>query len=657
MGATGLALIAFTPQNGALTAMSWIWPVPVLALAVYIWVRARRDLPVRARWMLVPVVAVLALAPVAATYENISVVRDQHTYPAPGTSYEVHGHRLYLDCRGQGSPTVVLDNGLGEVTASWARIVAQVDTTTRVCAYDRAGQGWSQDTSSAQDGVMAARDLHTLLNVAGEHGPYLLVGHSIGGTYALTYAAQYPKQVAGMVLLDSSSPEQFTAIPSYAGQYAVVHRVMAVTPTLNRLGLGRVVTAVASSHLPPTAADQVTALTASAHGARSASAEWQVLPTLFTQAKDLTTFGSRPLAVITATESLAERRMGCSAKPSRSPLHPERPPRRRLDPHGPPRGPARLGRSRRCHRPRHRGHPQPLSPGQPMTAPQARVSLDSTATTATRKTTTEGVTMSTTTPAQHAASADTQQHQEHREDETGPKKSWALLGVALAAQILVVLDISVVNTALPSIGRSLGLGGSQLAWIVTAYLMMSGGGLLLGGRIADQLSRRTVFLTGLALFTAASLVSGFAETGGQLIATRSVQGLSAALLTPSALALIMTTYAGAQRKTALATWGAVGSLGVAAGVLLGGAITTWTSWQFIFWVNGPVGSRRAPRRHAGSSRSTRLPAPLSTPSTFRVPRPSSVAWPASSTHSAEPPPTAGGASTPPLRSPRRSRCW
>jgi EmrB/QacA subfamily drug resistance transporter len=169
------------------------------------------------------------------------------------------------------------------------------------------------------------------------------------------------------------------------------------------------------------------------------------------------------------------------------------------------------------------------------------------------------------------------------------KQSWALLAVALAAQILVVLDISVVNTALPSIGRSLHLGGSQLQWLVTAYLMMSGGGLLLGGRTADLLSRRLVFLTGLVLFTAASLLSGFATSGGQLIATRSIQGLSAALLTPSALSLITTTYAGAQRKTALAMWGAVGSLGVAAGVLLGGAITTWTSWQFIFWINGPIG--------------------------------------------------------------------
>jgi EmrB/QacA subfamily drug resistance transporter len=125
--------------------------------------------------------------------------------------------------------------------------------------------------------------------------------------------------------------------------------------------------------------------------------------------------------------------------------------------------------------------------------------------------------------------------------------------------------------------------------VVTSYLMMSGGALLLGGRIADLVSRRRVFLTGLALFTVASLFSGFAHDGSQLIATRTIQGLSAALLTPSALSLITTTYAGSQRKAALAMWGAVGSLGVAGGVLLGGAITTWSSWHFIFWVNVPVG--------------------------------------------------------------------
>jgi EmrB/QacA subfamily drug resistance transporter len=176
----------------------------------------------------------------------------------------------------------------------------------------------------------------------------------------------------------------------------------------------------------------------------------------------------------------------------------------------------------------------------------------------------------------------------HQADE-GPRRSWSLLCIALAAQILVVLDISVVNTALPAIGRSLNLAGEDLQWLVTAYVMMSGGALLLGGRISDLLSRRSVFLAGLALFTLASLASGLAESGTQLIGTRAVQGLSAALLTPSALALITTSYSGAQRRTALALWGAVGSLGVAAGVLVGGAITTWSNWQFIFWVNVPVG--------------------------------------------------------------------
>jgi EmrB/QacA subfamily drug resistance transporter len=185
----------------------------------------------------------------------------------------------------------------------------------------------------------------------------------------------------------------------------------------------------------------------------------------------------------------------------------------------------------------------------------------------------------------HAAPAETHA----RTEEHTPKKSWALLAVALAAQILVVLDISVVNTALPTIGSSLHLSGANLQWLVTAYLMMSGGGLLLGGRIADLMSRRGVFLTGLTLFTLASLGSGFANSGSQLFVVRAVQGLSAALLTPSALSLITTTYEGAQRKTALAMWGAVGSLGVAAGVLVGGAVTTWTSWQFIFWINAPVG--------------------------------------------------------------------
>ncbi len=178
----------------------------------------------------------------------------------------------------------------------------------------------------------------------------------------------------------------------------------------------------------------------------------------------------------------------------------------------------------------------------------------------------------------------------HDDTDDGPRRSWVVLALALAAQVLVVLDISVVNTALPSIGRDLHLDGSDMQWVVTAYLMMSGGGLLFGGRIADLLSRKWVFLTGLTVFTIASIVSGFAGSAGELITARAGQGLSAALMTPAALSIIMTTYSGAQRRLGLTLWGAVGSLGVAAGVLLGGALTTWAGWQTIFFINAPIGA-------------------------------------------------------------------
>ena len=177
----------------------------------------------------------------------------------------------------------------------------------------------------------------------------------------------------------------------------------------------------------------------------------------------------------------------------------------------------------------------------------------------------------------------------HTTGDDGPRRPWTVLVVALAAQILVVLDISVVNTALPTIADSLRMSSGDLASLVTAYLVMSGGGLLLGGRISDLLSRRRVFLTGLALFTGASLVSSVAGSATQLIAARAGQGMAAALMTPSALGLIMATYTGEQRRKALAMWGAVGSLGVAGGVLVGGALTTWAGWQSIFWINAPIG--------------------------------------------------------------------
>ena len=200
---------------------------------------------------------------------------------------------------------------------------------------------------------------------------------------------------------------------------------------------------------------------------------------------------------------------------------------------------------------------------------------------------TRGAPHTPTDTALHDNAPTSDQHGDNGEE---PRTSWTVLALTLAAQILVVLDISVVNTALPSIGRDLHLDGSAMQWVVTAYLMMSGGGLLFGGRVADLLSRKWVFLAGLTVFTIASVVSGFAGSAGELIAARAGQGLAAALMTPAALSIVMTTYSGAQRRLGLTLWGAVGSLGVAAGVLLGGALTTWAGWQTIFFINAPIGA-------------------------------------------------------------------
>jgi len=256
------------------------------------------------------VIAVLVLASVGATYDNVVRTGDQATVAAPGKLYDVGGHRLHLDCRGQGSPTVVLSNGLGGVSAAWARIAGPVAETTRVCAYDRAGQGWSEEAASPRDGVEAAEDLHTLLAAAGEHGPFVLVGHSTGGTYAMTYAARYPEQVAGLVLLDSSSPEQFTRMPAYPSLYAtVLRRGYSLMPTLSRLGLGQV---AVTSHLPAADAAKVAKITSTPKYYRNQRDEVSVIPKVFAQAQALTTLGERPLAVVTvsATSTATEGWVG-----------------------------------------------------------------------------------------------------------------------------------------------------------------------------------------------------------------------------------------------------------------------------------------------------------------------------------------------------------
>ncbi len=174
-------------------------------------------------------------------------------------------------------------------------------------------------------------------------------------------------------------------------------------------------------------------------------------------------------------------------------------------------------------------------------------------------------------------------------DPTVPSRPWTVLAVMLMAQIMVVLDVSVVNVALPSIGRALDFRSGDFQWVVSAYVLLSGGLLLLGGRLADLLDRRSMFLAGLGLFTAASIASGCAGSPLALIVSRAAQGAGAALLTPAALSIVMATYGGRQRTVALSLWGTVASMGIGAGVLFGGLLTTALGWRAVFFINAPIG--------------------------------------------------------------------
>jgi EmrB/QacA subfamily drug resistance transporter len=169
-------------------------------------------------------------------------------------------------------------------------------------------------------------------------------------------------------------------------------------------------------------------------------------------------------------------------------------------------------------------------------------------------------------------------------------RKWLALALLCLVQFMVVLDIAIVNVALPSIQQDLGFSQSDLQWVISAYALVFGGFLLLGGRAADMLGRRRIFLTGIVVFTAASLLAGLAWSDQSLIAARAFQGLGAAVITPAALSILSTTFSeGRERNIALGAWGAVGGFGAVAGVLLGGVLTDALSWEWIFFVNVPVG--------------------------------------------------------------------
>jgi pimeloyl-ACP methyl ester carboxylesterase len=280
MALTAGGLLVLAPGSAALTTLSWVWPLLLLTGVVWMTVGTRRQSAGRGGlWPLYPVFGVLALVAVGGGYETLASATSGAVADVPGHRLvDVGGHRLDIRCSGSGSPTVVLEPGLGESASAMARWIApDVARTTRICVYDQAGHGRSEAASA--DHADAARDLHVLLARRRIRGPYVLAGHSLGGPFALSYTHRYPSQVAGLVLLDSMYPHQSSA-------FAGMGPLLAVVPTLARTGLARLL-------FDPKDGDP-------AKQARQIARDIAEMPAELDRAAKVTTLGDLPLAVITA---------------------------------------------------------------------------------------------------------------------------------------------------------------------------------------------------------------------------------------------------------------------------------------------------------------------------------------------------------------------
>src|SRR5919204_1768735 len=303
MGVGGLLLVGVgAPVHQVL---NWVWPPAMLALAVWMLICVRRQLQSRGgRWLLYPVIAVLALASIGGGYQTLGEAADAKAYPMPGQLIDVDGHSLHLNCTGSGTPTVVLEPAAGEMSSNLGGITPAVARDTRVCVYDRAGRGWSEPAATAQDAAQIATDLHTLLQRGHVPGPYVLAGHSFGGLYVLTFAARYPDEVAGMVLVDSTAPawaaNPGTASPGHGGSNHAMRRVAALVSTAARVGLARLYAQFAWGSLPPRSREEVRASDATASMLRSTIDEYVQAAASVEQAAALRDFDDKPLIVLTA---------------------------------------------------------------------------------------------------------------------------------------------------------------------------------------------------------------------------------------------------------------------------------------------------------------------------------------------------------------------
>lgn len=248
-----------------------------------------------------------------AMYQAIGDAKDRRAVHAPGKLVAVGGTRLHLDCRGTGSPTVVLEAGATGFAATWGWVQPRVARETRVCAYDRAGMGWSGDAVSTRTATSVAQELHDALTAAGEQGPFVLAGHSLGGIFAQVYATQYPGEVAGLVLVDPSHPDQTSRFkPGTVAEWRQFVRMIGATPTLARLGVLRATGALAKSAdgLPADAFRQATIFASSPRHLATSHAELAAWFPIMADARaalakasegGVAPLGDRPVTVLSAT--------------------------------------------------------------------------------------------------------------------------------------------------------------------------------------------------------------------------------------------------------------------------------------------------------------------------------------------------------------------
>jgi pimeloyl-ACP methyl ester carboxylesterase len=243
----------------------------------------------------------LALAVIGVIYQAVATQIDQRTYPPPGEMVDVGTHSLHINCVGRGSPTVILEAANLGMSAHWVRVQQLLAQTTRVCAYDRAGLGWSEPGPEPRHARQISSELHTLLNGADTDGPYVLVGHSYGGLYARMYAGRYPEEVAGVVLIDSSHPEQFTRSSQGRAMYEKTRRIGAFIPWLTRLGVIRLTNFYpAPPDLPTQQQEQIEAFNSSTQQVAITVEEFRATPETNAQVRATGSLGEKPLAVISA---------------------------------------------------------------------------------------------------------------------------------------------------------------------------------------------------------------------------------------------------------------------------------------------------------------------------------------------------------------------